>query len=329
MVKFNWKGILFGVIILFVFIIMSLDFNNKVASKEVYLISKSKDPRFEYWQNVKEGAEISAQELGVELIFEGAINEIDVDEQIRLIEKAIEKKPLGIVIAPSDYKRLVPVVEKAIDQGINCVLIDCFIDTDYDISLIGTDNIKGAKIIADEMAKSINMKGKVAIMGHVEGTTTAMERDKGFREAIRRYPDITVVEKTWYSDGIEGKAYREALDILNKHKDINGIFGTNEKTVMGIARAIEERGLKDQISLFGFDGNYEEVYYMEKDILSAVVVQRPFNMGYLGIKTVVEEARNGQKPQYIDTGCKLITKDNLFTPENNKLLFPLINSGSK
>src|SRR5690606_31267874 len=121
--------------------------------------------------------------------------------------------------------------------------------------------------------------------------TTAIERDIGFREAIKLYPEIEVLEETYYSNGIEKNAYKETLKLLEEHSDIRGIFGTNEKTVMGIAKAIEEKGLKDQISLFGFDGNNEEVYYMEEDILSAVVVQRPFNMGYLGVKTVVEEAR--------------------------------------
>lgn len=311
--------------IIVIFLLVNTSFQNKVESNEVYLIVKSDDPEYEFWQKVKSGAEISARELEIDLIFTGPSNEKDIEEQIKIIEKAIERKPLGLVIAPSDYKDLAPVVERAIDEGINCVLIDCFIDTDYDISLIATDNVKGGSIIGMEMAKSIGGEGKVAVMGHVKGTTTAIERDIGFREAIKSYPRIEVLNETYYSNGIEKDAYRETLKLLEEHNDIKGIFGTNEKTVMGIARAIEEKGLKEQISLFGFDGNKEEVYYMEGDILSAVVVQRPFNMGYLGVKTVVEEARDGGKPHYIDTGCKLIKKNSLFTPENSKLLFPLVN----
>lgn len=311
--------------VILIFLIVNTALKNKVDSNVVYLIAKSDDPEYEFWQKVKNGAKISAQELEVELIFTGPDNEKDIDEQINIIEKAIEEKPLGIAIAPCDYKSLAPTVEKAIDAGINCVLIDCFIDTDYDISLIATDNIKGGKIIGREMANSIGKEGKVAVMAHVKGTTTAIERDIGFREAIKLYPEIEVLEETYYSNGIEKNAYKETLKLLEEHSDIRGIFGTNEKTVMGIAKAIEEKGLKDQISLFGFDGNNEEVYYMEEDILLAVVVQRPFNMGYLGVKTVVEEARNRKRPQYIDTGCKLIKKESLFTPENSKLLFPLVN----
>lgn len=325
--KSFWLKVLIVTISVFLIFTLAIKItiNKKVDSNVVYLILKSDDPEYEFWQKVKKGAEISAQELDIELVFKGAHNEKDIDEQIEIIENVINENPLGIVIAPSDYKRLAPVVEKAIDSGINCVLIDCFIDTDYDISLIATDNVKGGEIIAREMAKYIGNKGKVAVMAHVKGSTTAIERDKGFREAIKQYPDIKVIENTWYTNGTENNAYEETLKLLKENENIDGIFWTNEKTIMGIARAIEEKGLKDQVSLFGFDGNKEEVYCMEKDILSAVVVQRPFNMGYLGVKTVVEEATKGQRPQYIDTGCKLIKKDSLFTPENSKLLFPLVN----
>ena len=78
--------------IIVIFLLVNTSFQNKVESNEVYLIVKSDDPEYEFWQKVKSGAEISARELEIDLIFTGPSNEKDIEEQIKIIEKAIEKE---------------------------------------------------------------------------------------------------------------------------------------------------------------------------------------------------------------------------------------------
>ncbi|MOA19354.1 hypothetical protein D3C78_1397310 [compost metagenome] len=78
------------------------------------------------------------------------------------------------------------------------------------------------------------------------------------------------------------------------------------------------------VKLIGFDSSMKEISYLEEGVLQATIVQKPFNMGYLAVKTVID-ARNGLKVQpKIDTGSEIITKENMYASDVQKLLFPFI-----
>jgi ribose transport system substrate-binding protein len=76
----------------------------------------------------------------------------------------------------------------------------------------------------------------------------------------------------------------------------------------------------------GFDNSREEIEYLEDGVVQALVVQKPFNMGYLGVKTLIEILRGEEVPEVIHTESVLVRKEDMFTPENQKLLFPLVRS---
>ncbi|HKJ85565.1 MAG TPA: LacI family transcriptional regulator, partial [Spirochaetia bacterium] len=77
-------------------------------------------------------------------------------------------------------------------------------------------------------------------------------------------------------------------------------------------------------ALVGFDNSQEEIQFLEQGVVRALVVQKPFNMGYLGIRTVVEALRGGSVAPVIHTESVLVRKEEIFTEENQKLLFPIV-----
>ena len=92
----------------------------------------------------------------------------------------------------------------------------------------------------------------------------------------------------------------------------------------GICLAIEELGLSKKIKVVGFDSSNVIIEALEKGIIEAILVQKPFNMGYLGVKVAVDLFDGKKVEQDIDTGYKLITADTLYDTENQKLLYPII-----
>lgn len=290
----------------------------------VYVVVKSINNEIDFWQTVKMGAMTAAVELDVEMVFTGPMHETQIDRQIEILDRIIKKKPLAIVLAPTDYKKLAPWGDKIIEAGITLVTIDSAMDTPSAKSFIGTNNIDASRQAGEEMIRLLEGTGQVAVMGHVQGTSTAIERIEGFMYAIKEHPGIDLIKEPWYSDGNSEQAYHKTKEMLSEYPDIDGIFGANEVTVIGIARALDDMGLGGRIKLVGFDSSKEQVEFIERGILHAVMVQRPFNMGYLGVKEAVEISRRRKRPEVIDTGAVLITKDNLFTPENQKLLFPFV-----
>ena len=63
--------------------------------------------------------------------------------------------------------------------------------------------------------------------------------------------------------------------------------------------------------------------YVERGIIRDAIVQKPFNMGYLGVKIAKELVAGGRPQSYINTGSIDISRANMFQPENQKLLFPV------
>ncbi len=97
-----------------------------------------------------------------------------------------------------------------------------------------------------------------------------------------------------------------------------------DPSTVGAGHAIKELGLEGEITLVGFDSSISEVKLLQEGILQATIVQRPFNMGYLGITTALDKI-NGKKVQsYVDTGSVVITLENMNEDEHQKLLFPFV-----
>ena len=93
---------------------------------------------------------------------------------------------------------------------------------------------------------------------------------------------------------------------------------------MGAAKAVKELGLEKKIGIMGFDNSLEEVKLLEEGVLNGIVIQKPFNMGYFGVEQAAKIIKGENYIKYLDCGSKLITKEDMYTEENQKILFPFI-----
>jgi ribose transport system substrate-binding protein len=289
---------------------------------EITVVIKSMEPSMEFWQVLIDGVEVAAKEFDVNVTVTGPPNESDIDEQIRIIDEAIKAQPDAIVMAATDYNRLVPAALTAKKNGISLITIDSGINSEVADSFIATDNFEAGRKAGKAMADNLEDNAKVAIISFVQGTATQIDRESGVLASLEE-AGITVMG-TYYSDGVEGKAYQITKELSEKHDDLRGIVGLNETSTVGAGKAIRDLGLAGQIQLIGFDSSINEVKLLEEGVMQATIVQKPFNMGYLGIKTAVEALRKERIPDIIDTGSVIITKDNMYMDENQKLLFPFV-----
>ena len=128
---------------------------------------------------------------------------------------------------------------------------------------------------------------------------------------------------TVYSNAESEKAYEEAKAIIAREKDLGGIVALNEPTSLGVARALDESGKSKQIVLTSFDNSFGVLKYVERGIIRDTIVQKPFNMGYLGVKAARELIDGQRLSRYVNTGSVDINRETMFLPENQKLLFPV------
>lgn len=293
------------------------------SGKKLTFALVPKGTTHQFWQTVKAGAEAAGREFNAEILFNGPSKENSVPEQIDIVRNYAAQGVDGVAVAATDKTALVTPVQELLDKGIPVVIVDSAIEPDPSHAFIATDNVAAARLAADEMGRLLNGKGKVAILNFKRGSGTSDERERGFREGIARFPDIQIVASE-YTESDVGNAVAQTESILAANPNLDGLFASNEPNVIGAAKVFEDRGKAGQIKLVGFDAADAEIEALEKGTVHALIVQDPFKMGYEGIKALAQIARGEGKPEKrIDTGAKVVTRENMNTPEMEKLLHPL------
>lgn len=291
--------------------------------KSIIVIMKSNDIRTEFWQTVRAGAKTAAKEFQAKADIRGPLQETDVHEQIGLVEQAIAEKPQAIVLAPADNDLLVPVAEKVRQAGIKLVVIDSPLDGNPGDSFIASNNLDAGRKAGRALVSMTNGRPAVAILSDKGGSPTATDRETGIREALAADPPAVVVG-TRYAANQEELAYQATKQLLADHPEINGMICLNETATLGAAKAIKELTKSASVKLVGFGASIYEIKLLEEGALHATLVQKPFNIGYLGVKAAVELI-DGKKANLRDNiDSTVVTKENMYDPENQKLLFPFV-----
>ncbi|MEY8523020.1 sugar ABC transporter substrate-binding protein [bacterium 1XD8-76] len=286
----------------------------------IVLIPKGLDSANAFWSDVIEGAQMAASEKNVELTVLGPSSETETRRQNSMIEEAIEMRPDAIVLAPSNYTETLPYARKVEEAGIKLVILDSVMEEEAGCCLVATDNLKAGYQMGSYMKPYLNEESAIGIIGHVQGVSTAVEREQGIRDALGEYE--RQISDIRFCDSNYDKAYERTREMLTENPDINVIFGLNEYSAAGAARAVRDMGLSGEVKMVGFDSSLEEIQFLESGVFDAIVVQRPLNMGYLGVSMAYQAARSIEVPKIVESGSVLITRETIYTEENQKLLFP-------
>jgi len=288
---------------------------------EVVVILKNKDLT-EYWHEVKHGIEKSSLNHNVKISYLAANSESDIEGQKVLIKDAIEMSPDAIMLASNDYTELVESAYLIKEKGIHLVIIDSGIDYDGYDSFVATDNYIGGYKAGKRLAEQLS-GGSVVIMNYSVGSQTALERENGARDALTDSKKEFVVSTYFCYDQVD-EATRITDQIIENDSTIAGIISLNETSSIGVARSIDAFNMADHIEMVGYDSSLEEIKYLEKGVIDALIVQKPFYMGYIGFETTIELIKGNAVDKIIDTGSKLILRENMYEKENVDLLFPFV-----
>ena len=171
--------------------------------------------------------------------------------QIAQIERFIEQGADLIIVSPNEAKALTPVINKAFDRGVRVVLVDRKSASDKYTAFIGADNVAIGRAVGHFVGEHLGGKGRVMELQGLRGSSPAMERDSGFREALARYPQIKVVANA-YADWFAQKAEIEAERMF---KDVGGadlVFAQCDRMGIGAHQATQKLGIKG-VKIVGVD----------------------------------------------------------------------------
>ncbi len=285
----------------------------------------------EFWKSIHAGAIKAARDLKdegveVEVIWKGPIREDDREQQVQVVEGFTSQGVSGIVLAPLDDKALVRPVEDAKRLGIPTVIIDSDLASKEIVSFVATDNFKGGELAAEEMGRLLGGKGKVLLLRYQEGSASTTAREEGFVTKLKAVaPGIELISSDQYAGATRDTAKRASENLLNRFgNDLSGIFCPNESSSAGMLLALQDISKAGKISFLGFDASQAFIDAMKTGQMQGIVLQNPFKMGGLGVRTMVDHLRGRTVEKRIDTGVVLVTPKNLDDPSSIALLKPPI-----
>ena len=286
----------------------------------VYLISKSAST--EFWKSVFAGANAAKSEYNVDLTILAPETEEEYEVQNDYVRQAIESRADAIVFSAISYTGNAEAINEAVAAGIRVVVIDCDVDSDGVSVRIGTDNVAAGRMTGEAAMNAEEGDVVLGIVNCFVETQNCQERERGLREALRgntRVKDIYVVNVP--TDAEEAKLAAERL--VQEHPEINVLVGFNEPLAVGVAEAVDELGLTGQVRAISFDTNMRCIELMQTGAVSALIVQNPYAMGYLGVEKAWQalQGMKFDKHELIDTMTQIVTKENMFTLESQTALF--------
>ena len=258
----------------------------------------------------------------MKVTFDGPAAETEVDNQLSMLQAAIDKKPSAIGYAALDPKACIPLMDAAKQAKIPVVEFDAGCDSDYPLSIAKTDSLGAGALAADHMAKQIGSKGEVAIVGHSQINSTGVERRDGFvNEMKKKYPDVKIVD-IQYGDGDHLKSADIAKAMIASHANLKGIYGTNEGSAIGVVDAVGELKLKPgKLTIVGFDSGQAQIDAINKGVMAGAITQNPIGIGEATVQAAYDAVKGKTPQKVIDTGYFWYDKTNLTDPKIAPVLY--------
>lgn len=249
----------------------------------------------DYFNAVEKGAREAADELGLDLKWDGPV-QADVSKQIEMLDTWIAQGVDVIAVSPNDPTALSPTLEKARERGIKVLTFDADgaeESRDYFINQATGQSI--AQAMVDEMAEQTGGAGEVAI---VTGSLTAENQNQWIaymkEHMAAKYPGMNLVTIK-PSEESQELGTQVTTDLLKAYPALKGVFGITSQAFPGAALAVKQAGKGGQVAVVGLSTPKSMKSYVDDGTVKTVILWNAVDLGYLTVQ-VANAIAKGDKP---------------------------------
>ncbi len=282
------------------------------AQKKFQLVVFTKNVSNPYWNGVRVGADKAARALGVEIHNAAPTKPDNIEEQTRLVEDWIVKKPDAFVFVPVDYKALVPSIEKVNKAGIPVVNFSNRLAGGESVTYVGSDDETIGYEMAKYTFKAIGNKGKVIYIDGVPAAITAQNRKKGFERALKETPSIELLASQ-PANYRRLPAVQVMENLLQRFPEIDAVICANDDMALGVVQALEAAGRAGKTKVVGIDAIPEAAEAILKGRLLASADFSGHDQGYLAVTAAVKHLKGEKVPKNIILPVVIVDKSNAKT----------------
>ena len=232
----------------------------------------------------------------------------------------LNEKPDAIIIGDYVHKELDVFMSKANEQHIPILLADYATNTKESV-YIGVDQHLSGIMAARHIAPLLYEKGNVAVIGYYEEGSSSFYVGKSAADEISSYSSLNVKANLRCTN--ENDSCIENIAELLEQNTINGIIALDTRSAEEVAQLIKQLDLAQDIKVVAFERSNSLLEYLQDGTVDALLIHNAFNLGYLSIQYADTMAKGEQIPSKEIMSTYVITRENMFWLQNQKLLFPL------
>ena len=273
-----------------------------------------------YYVSLQCGAEAEARKLGVSLEAQGG-TAFDPASQTPVVQAVSATDPDAIVIAPVDSKAMFAPLQVVQQKGAKLVLVDTTLDdTSIAESAIHSNYFEGGVQGAQILSRLMGDKGTALLISLKPGISTLDQGKAGFEQEIAKHSGIEYLGAE-YANNDQVKVASIVAATLSAHPDLTGIFLPSGTDAEGVGAALKRAGKTGEVKVVAYDAYPAEVEQLQRDEVQALIVQKPYEMGELGVRMAVDALDGKQTEEEILTDLLVATKDNVDSPEIKPFLY--------
>jgi ribose transport system substrate-binding protein len=262
-----------------------------------------------FWRAVRIGADKAAKDLGAEVEHAAPTKPDNIEEQTRLVEDWIVRKPAAFVFVPVDYKALVPSIQKANKAGIPVIVLNNrMTDVDF-VTYIGSDDETIGYEISKYLFKSIGGKGKVVHIDGVPAAITAQNRKKGLERALKEFPGIELLASQ-PGNYRRLPAVQVFENLMQRFPQIDGVVCANDDMAVGVAEALAAAGRAGKTKVVGIDAIPDGAAAILAGKMQASADFSGHDQGYLATAAAIRHLRGEKMPKDIELPVMIVEKHN-------------------
>lgn len=270
-----------------------------------------------FFVDMRRGAQEAADRLGVQLQVQAAEREIDVDKQMQIVENLLQTGIKVLCITPSGSREIVSALVKARDAKVPIIVVDTRLDakaaSDAGVqaqTFIGSDNYEGGKLAGEYAITITSGNARVGILEGIPGHETGDSRLRGFRDAVKTAPGVTIVASqpaNWERD----QGFNVFQNMLQAHPDIDTVFAASDLMALGAIEAIAAAGKTGKIRVIGFDALDDAKTAIAAGTMEASVAQFPYEMGKAAVESAAKVLNGEKLPADIMVKLEMVTRANV------------------
>ena len=291
---------------------------HNVTEKYFLVVANVKSP---YWEQVSKGLNQAARELGISAALAGP-GSYDTQAEKEEFKRIAATNPAGILVSVGDPKVLTGEIDAAVAAGIPVITIDSDAPGSKRLFFVGTNNYEAGQVGGRAAVKALNGKGNVVAF-LLAGQTNMEARLDGYRSVFAQNPQVKLVDVIDMK-GDPVVAFDKTKEMLDKHKpEVDAFICMDGQSAKEVAEVLKRANTKKVV--IATDALAATLEGIEGDWITATVAQKPFTMGYIGLRMIADlhlnklpsmtmdfaGSPNSPLPRFVDTGDTLIDKSNV------------------